>query len=423
MFNQIIKTIWNQRTSNAWIWAEMVLVSICLWYIIDDLYTRASLYLSPMGYDISHVYRVDLRTITDENQAYRLQSEYGTTLGEDLLTLVSRMRAYPGVEAVGVSESSVPYSYTSNSSSLTRIKPETNDTLHENSVRRFFALPGFIRVFRYATPNSNTETLAGNLTFNQVIISKEVEDKLYPEGNATGKKFDYNMGDSVEMRVGGVIAPIRFSDFRAYAPTFILPMTEKLIAESLTEVRFESMEITLRVNPSASKDFAINFRKDMKNQLRYNNIYMLNILSYDDIRARYIRSDINDAKMYLAGVFFLLVNIFLGIVGTFFFRTQHRQGEMGLRIALGSTTGNLRSLLINEGLVILILAFIPAAIVSLNIGLKEIVNIEYMPFSIHRFLLCQGITFVLMATMITVGIWFPSRKVVTLQPAEALRYE
>jgi putative ABC transport system permease protein len=46
-----------------------------------------------------------------------------------------------------------------------------------------------------------------------------------------------------------------------------------------------------------------------------------------------------------------------------------------------------------------------------------------MPFTAVRFLLCQGITFVLIALMITIGIWFPSRKVITLHPAEALRYE
>lgn len=423
MFNQIIKIIWNQRTSNAWIWAEMALVSICLWYIIDDLYIRANLYFSPMGYDISNVYTVDLRLLTGENEQYHLQSEYGTTLGEDLLTLVSRMRTYPGVEAAGISESSVPYSRSRNYNPLTRIR-EGNDTLNIGMVRRYFGTPDYIRVFRYATPQGNTEILTDNLTFNQVIISQEIETALYPEGNATGKLIDYNLNDSLNTYIGGVMMPMRFGDFDTYSPTFILPMAEKVIAEQLNELHFRSMQVTLRTNPSiASKDFMANFKKDMKNQLRYNNIYMLNIRSYDDIRARYIRSDVNETKMYLAGVFFLLVNIFLGIVGTFWFRTQHRLGEMGLRIALGSTSANLRSILIGEGLVILLFAIVPAAIVSFNLGLNEIINVEAMPFTIVRFLACQAVVILLMVIMITAGVWFPSRKVVHLQPAESLRYE
>ncbi|MDH6305281.1 putative ABC transport system permease protein [Parabacteroides sp. PF5-5] len=422
MFNQIIKIIWNQRTSNAWIWAEMLLVSICLWYIVDDLYLRAKLYLSPMGYDISDVYVVDLHLLTNENEQYRPQSEYGTTLGEDLLTVVSRMRTYPGVEVVGISESSLSYSYSRNYSNMQRINLETEDTLNCGRLRRFNGTPDYIRVFRYATEEGNTDALADNLSFNQQIITSDAAATLFPEGNATGKFLSY-ANDSLAIYVGGVMSPIRFGDFDTYTPTFIRSLSENAIATELNELYFGRIDVTLRANPSTGKDFATNFLKEMREQLRYHNIYLLNIRSYDDIRTRYIRTDINEAKMYLAGVFFLLINIFLGVVGTFFFRTQHRLGEMGLRIALGSTTRNLRSILIGEGLVILLFAFVPAACIALNLGLKEIVDVEVMPFTIGRFILCQGITFILMTLMISTGIWFPSRKVVNLQPAESLRYE
>ncbi|MDR2920325.1 MAG: ABC transporter permease [Tannerella sp.] len=423
MFKQIIKIIWNQRAGNAWIWGEMFLVSICLWYIVDDLYTKTSLYYSPMGYDISDVYVIDLRTLTDENNEYHPQSEYGTTLGEDLLTLMSRMRTFPGVETVGMSESSLPYSYARNYSSMERINRETNDTLRSDRARRFNGTPDYIRVFRYATSNGNTEILADNLNHNQRIISSDTEKDLYPEGNAAGKFMNYNESDSLEIYIGGVMDKIRFGDFDTYTPTFIRPLSENLIASELNEFIFGSIDITIRVNPSTGKDFKEHFRKEMKNQLRYNNFYLLDIRSYDNIRSKYIRSDINNTKMYLAAVFFLLINIFLGIVGTFFFRTQQRQSEMGLRIALGSTTGNLRTILIGEGLIVLLFAFLPAAIISLNIGLKEIINIESMSFTAGRFLICQVMTLLLMSLMITIGIWYPAQQTTRMNPADALRNE
>jgi putative ABC transport system permease protein len=422
MFRQIIKVIWNQRTSNAWIWAEILLVSICLWYIVDDLYMRISLYVSPLGYDVSNVYVIDLRTITDENEQYRPQSEYGSMLGEDLLTVVSRIRAYPGVETVGISSSSLPYTYSRSYSNLSRVNYEMGDTLPGGQMRRFHGTPDYLHVFRYATSEGNTDILADHLAPNQRIITSDAIAKMYPEGDAIGKLLFYNY-DSIGIHVGGVMNPIRFGDFDTYDPTYIHLLDVNALAGELDEFNFQSIDITLRTTPSAGKDFAANFRKEMREQIRYHNIYMLNIRSFDDIRTRYIRADVNETKMYLAGVFFLLINIFLGIVGTFFFRTQHRLGEMGLRIALGSTTRNLRSLLIGEGLLILLFAFVPAAFISLNLGLQEIPDVETMPFTAIRFLLCQTITFVLIALMITIGIWFPSRKVITLQPAEALRYE
>lgn len=422
MFKQIIKIIWNQRAGNAWIWGEMFLVSICLWYIVDDLYTKTSLYYSPMGYDISDVYVIDLRTLTDENDAYRPQSEYGTTLGEDLLTLISRIRTFPGVETVGMSESSLPYSYARNYSSMERINRETNDTLRSERARRFNGTPDYIRVFRYATSNDKTEILADNLSHNQRIISSDIEKVLFPEGNATGKFMNYQ-SDSLEIYIGGVMEKVRFSDFDTYTPTFIRPLSENAIATELNEFIFGSLDITIRVNPSAGKDFKEHFRKEMKNQLRYNNFYLLDIRSFDNIRSKYIRSDINDTKMYLAAVFFLLVNMFLGIVGTFFFRTQHRQSEMALRIALGSTKGNLRTILIGEGLTILLFAFLPAAIICLNLGLKEVINIDIMTFNPGRLLICLSITLTLMSLMIIIGIWYPAQQTSRMNPADALRNE
>jgi putative ABC transport system permease protein len=423
MFKHIIQIIRNQRANNAWIWAEILLVSLCLWYIVDDLYTRISLYVSPMGYDISNVYVVDFRTITAENEQYRPQAQYGSTLGEDLLTVAARIRAYPGVEAVGISASSLPYSYARNHrSGILRVNYETGDTAQAPQMRHYFATPGYVSVFRYATPEGDTDVLAGNLRPNYRIITSDAAGKMFPEGDATGKLMYYN-DDSIGVYVGGVMNPIRFGDFDAYTPTYIRLLEESVAANELNEFIFQSVDVTLRAAPSAGKDFAADFRKEMQEQLRYHNIYMLNIRSFDDIRARYIRGDVNETKMYLAGVFFLLINIFLGIVGTFFFRTESRLGEMGLRIALGSTTTGLRSLLIGEGLLILLFAFIPAAVIAFNLGLQEITDVEIMPFTAVRFLLCQGISFLLIALMITIGVWFPSRKVITLQPAEALRYE
>lgn len=424
MFTQIIKIIWNQRKSNVWIWGEILLVSVCLWYVVDDLYTRTSLYFSPLGYDITHTYQVELGILTDENSDYHPQEEYGTTMGDDLVALVDRMRTCPGVEAVGISFSSIPYSYMrSYNSGIRRIRPETGDTLLSGSVRRFQATSDYVRVFRYATPQGDTEALAEGLAPSRIILTRDMEEELYPEGDATGKLIDIPLGDSTDTRIGGVMNPIRFADFDTYTPTFIMPMSESFIARYLNPVLYDATEITLRVAPQADTRFAETFRKEMKNQLRYHNFYLLDIQPFGDIRAKYIRGDVNDMKMYLAGVFFLLINIFLGIVGTFWFRTQHRQGEMGLRIALGSTPGGLRSLLVGEGFWLLLAAFVPAALIALNLGLREIVNVEIMPFTAGRFLLCQGMAFGLLLLMIAAGIWFPSRKAVNLQPAEALHYE
>lgn len=123
------------------------------------------------------------------------------------------------------------------------------------------------------------------------------------------------------------------------------------------------------------------------------------------------------------GSCFLLANIFLGIIGTFWFRTEYRKGEMGLRMALGSTRRQLNSIMVGEGVLLLVLAFIPSLLISFNIAHMDLIDTYQLPFTWLRFAICGGITFVLIVLMIICGVWYPARSTARLEPAEALHYE
>ena len=117
---------------------------------------------------------------------------------------------------------------------------------------------------------------------------------------------------------------------------------------------------------------------------------------------------------------FLLVNIFLGIIGTFWYRTQQRRSELGLRIALGSSLPGLNALLIGEGVLLLSLAAVPAWIVCYHIGSADLTDAWQMEWGAARFIPGAVITLLLMVAMIVAGIWYPARQAMKIQPAEAL---
>lgn len=422
MIQHIFKIIWAQHKHNAWIWAELLLASVCLWFIVDDLYSKGVTYAKPLGFDITDTYLIEFQQLLEDSKEYRSQEEYGTTLGEDLLTITDRIRSYPGIEYVSISQFARPYGMMLDFNGMERSSQEINDTLRISKVNRRMVTPDYFHVFRFTSPKVNTQALAESLVPNTYIISKEVEDVLYPEGNASGKYLGLS-SDSIGIYIAGVTDPVRRSEFSKAFPVYFVLLPDKQIAEEVNSGTFANTEICVRVSPQASKDFISRFRKDMKNSLKYHNIYMLDITPFDKIRGQLLRMGINDTKMYLSVLFFLLANIFLGITGTFWLRTQQRQSDMGLRVALGSTTSELRNILMGEGLILLVLAFLPAMLIGLNIGLMEIVDVDQLPFSFTRFVVGQGITFLLMSVMIVVGVWFPTRRVMHLQPAEALSYE
>lgn len=120
---------------------------------------------------------------------------------------------------------------------------------------------------------------------------------------------------------------------------------------------------------------------------------------------------------------FLLINIFFGISGTFWLRTRQRRGEIGLRIALGSSKANVIDILFIEGLMLLVIAFLPAAFISMNIMVADLVEKYWMDISWIRYVIGIGITFLILVVIVVSGIWYRAHYTMEMQPSEALRYK
>ena len=97
---------------------------------------------------------------------------------------------------------------------------------------------------------------------------------------------------------------------------------------------------------------------------------------------------------------------------------------------MGSTKNQVFRLLAGEGLLLLALVTIPAMIICYNIGIAEftigrteLISTWPVEWSFVRFLLGSLAAWFLIALMVMVGIWFPVRQAMKIQPAEALHEE
>lgn len=416
MIKHLLKQIWTQRAVNAWLWLELVVVAVCLAYVTDYLYVTAKIYYSPLGADVEHVYRVDLAAITPESKDY-LATENDSTRIEHLFDVLARLRAYPGVEAVSVSDGAHPY----NQQSMNGSRGIDTTWVHAYIYR---VTPEFFRVFRIADKQGQISPLVSAATRqNGWIASAEAEREFAQSGVVTQGSGIKNWGEEEPHHtVAAICEDVRFDDFTPVYPVYYECYSE---AEILNN-RGVGAEFCVRVSADADKaDFASRFRKDLKTQLRLGNIHLLEVTSFGDIRDNYYRSggQINDVKTRIAALCFLLVNILLGVVGTFWIRTQQRRSEVGLRLALGSSRTGIRGLLMSEGLLLLALAAIPALVISFNIGWAGLSASDLLPFTAGRFIVVEAITLLLMAMMIIAGISLPARQAMRIQPAEALRDE
>lgn len=119
---------------------------------------------------------------------------------------------------------------------------------------------------------------------------------------------------------------------------------------------------------------------------------------------------------------FLLLVVFLGFLGTFWFRIQQRTGEIAVRKVAGATNADIFVRFISEGLILLAIAAVIATPLVVGIVRAEIhakVGLEMLDSNAY---IAGGIlTFLVLMLLIVCGIWAPARKATGIDPAYALK--
>ena len=67
MIKHLFTIIWNQRKRNIWILTELMLISVCLWYVIDYMSVLSTIVRTPLGFDIADTYQ---RTYPGKRRLY-----------------------------------------------------------------------------------------------------------------------------------------------------------------------------------------------------------------------------------------------------------------------------------------------------------------------------------------------------------------
>lgn len=418
MLKHILTIIKNERKQNIGLWIELLIVSVFLWYIVDNVYVTLHNYYKPLGFDTEHTYIMHLGLLNESSHEYLKDISTETAVGY-LHTALERIERNPMVEAASISQNSSPHIGSNRSMTIYR------DTLQTRySVLNRTVTPDFFRVFRYKSVNGSSDELVQALERNELVLSTDVVTELFKSDELpVGQQISFSKSDSAQLyRIGSVSDVVRYDNFSNWNSYFAQRMDNDFL-ERFSGEWVSSLEFCVRVNPEEDHNFIRRFRQDMTQQLRLGNYYLGEIQSIPVNKKAFQKDDINDLKMRMFIVLFLLVNIFLGITGIFWFRTQHRKSEIGLRISLGDTPKEVLKKYYIEGLLLLTAAMIPTMIIIFILGREGIFETYLMPFTVGRYFIGFIITYLLLALMIILGILIPARKAVKVPPAEALRDE
>ena len=415
MIKSLLKQIWNQRRTNIWVWAELMIVTVLLWYGIDLIYNFEGAARQSKGYDTECVFNVAL----NKNPLLMKDSAIASRSSVYLDQIYNQIRQYKGVEEACYYYGCVPYTIIKMGEGYA----PHSDSTHIVNCNIRYVNPTYFKVFRM-------QPMAGAIEQKQwkdseypmpAVMSSTLSDSLFSRKEAVGKTCfnPYYLNSEhpqTNYKVMAVLPPQKLDDYQRYEPFVYLPAPAELSSW---------FQIAVRVDENQVADFAKRFTRDMQKKLAIGPYHLYAVSSYADMKESFDIQEgtVNYLNTAYAIIAFFIFNVFLGMLATFWFRTRKRRSEIALRMAMGSNRQNIFGYYMMEGLLLLALAAVPAMIICLNIQLADLTVHTLIDPTIERFLFCMLLTLLVLAVIIVIGIYFPARKAMKIEPAEALHDE
>lgn len=422
MIRHILTLIWNQRRSNVWIFLELLLVAAILWVVTDALVVDLYTYHRPLGLDTRNTYVVNINRHVETADSLQ---RAGT--GEDMLTLVSRLRQCPEVEAAGIGMWACPY-VPANAYRVFVSETDTTAITEENTMSNVYhyliADIPYFQVFHFRTKQG--QPLAEELRQHpgDLVISADVEQKFFGKESGQGKRVKNDPSSTNTYQIAAISSVIRYDDFTTDDPRlYRVVRTDQDWVKYMKSYDISQFQCFLRMKKAYTEEEMEQFLQSQGERLEAGNLYVSSVQSVRDFRDSALKEKFDAQKKQIALTAFMLVNIFFGIVGTFWLRTQSRRAEIGLRAAMGASKRRLCGQLYGEGLWLLLLTMPFVLLILLNLLALDIPDTYRLAYTGWRFVLAFGGTYVLLGLMIYLGISIPAKQILRMNPADTLHYE
>lgn len=397
----------NEWRGNLWMIIELVIVGVVLWPIFGMFANIINMYQSPKGIDFTDIYVGRLNVIPEEASTYKAYPDSLHDKLTDIEMLRVKLKANPYIESLGVGGNAIPYNYNFAGNEICANVGDSTQ-MYMGNMRNM--TPDLIRTLRLTGVNGETSEQLATMVGEGKILISTYDKSFYKNDPAmwAGHEAWYK-GDSARIvQVGALINGIRRTD---YEPVFGGVIVQNLPSD------WVPWEIAFRVKPGMGRKFMESLKPE---DLSFGNAFVCDIKSIEERKAEAHHQISTTIRNLTACTVFLTLAVFLGFLGSFWYRTQQRVPEIALRKVNGATNADIFRRFIAEGLILLGIAALPAAgIIALFYEKVEFVDFQSLPTSVFWSL--APITLAVLALMIIAGIWMPAAKAMKTNPAAALK--
>ncbi|MBO5244378.1 MAG: FtsX-like permease family protein [Muribaculaceae bacterium] len=408
MKRQLLTQMRNEWRSNIWMILELAIVGVVLWSSFTLFIHLISVRMQHYGYSTDNLYLAEVKYVPRNSTSFQPYADSTHNYATDLTHIRTKISENPYVEMTGLGSNSMPYNF---NFSGTIIEYSENDSVYSYMGNLRYLSPEVVRMLKLEGYNVETnEQLAQMIEKGYILLSNFDSEE---QNGLTGGKFfvgkDVMLGrDSTNLlHTGGVAYGIHRSDYESlFRGVLYMPLNEGW-----------GNEVIIEVKPGMGRKFTESIKTS---DMEHGNVYLSNLQSLDQMRES-AHSDITlVVRNYAVCAAFLLIIIFLGFLGTFWFRIQQRTSEIAIRMVNGATRSDIFRRFLSEGMILLGIATIisvglEAVLIHYEIGNWGLDMSSYIPW------LAVATAIVLLAIMIVAGIWMPARKAMNINPASALK--
>lgn len=267
---------------------------------------------------------------------------------------------------------------------------------------------------------------------HEYIMTEDLLQVGWGDTDPRGKFLPWiTNGDTNYIEVPGAIGPIKKRLDEKPRPFLIRSMDPAQIAWRVSS----SMQVALRLKDGVSMTrFLHDFQPWMLEHLKAGNLYANKVQCYRTMLEdqAYATSTALFRRNLALSVFFL-VNLCLGVAGTFWVQTRSRREEVGVYLSFGATPRRIRAMLLLEGFVLVTLAVAVGCLIYWNYAMvdglaagsttERYVGLYWTDnFSVH-FAVISLVVYVVLLAVTLFGVWMPARRISRIPPTEALRDE
>lgn len=329
MLRLIFKNLWNRRRAYAWLMMELVAVTCIAWYFIDAAAVSLYDYLSDKGYDDSRLVKIDMVAFSKESSMYDEAEADSAAMMANFERFRAKLLASEGVEAVTVAPAAAFINGPSTSIS-TNYAGTPGDSLLRGVIGIPF-YPGFDYFQTYGikavegSPSARELDERSYAKWSDVVVTDDYARLFWPDESAVGKRL-YRVNtkatppDTFFMNIVGVVEGLRYQSFVHSRCAVFYPGDD--LEQPCTDATFI---IRLAEGVDADKWAADFSQRDYKRMIT-GNYYFKKADSYATLEAalekQYGVTTSRNTNLFMAA--FFLVNLMLGIIGSFFLQARRR---------------------------------------------------------------------------------------------------